>query len=767
MTDDAMTHTPEMTGCRRTDMATRVAIWLCMVCACQSAGSPTLAERCRRAAEARLPDAAELCLPVYELTADPAAGARAARAMQSRDGALPIIEWIANAVGDRPAGADAWLAAGVSRQQRGDFPAALAAFHRASDHRAASDTLGRLHDAVGLLNYHVNQAEYQVATEQAAVAYDLLSQVDGRDDRAVAYLNIAFLMFDVGSLGTLAQVSDQARSVISPMSRYYGYLRQLDAKVENAREHPALAQRALLEARALALRDGNADLELNVRMNMIEAALRGGAFDDAAALLEFRPPGDDALPNDRAVDAYLRGRLAMARGGPRIAVQLMERALPRAPEAWIARLEDVHGQALQQIGQLELAEQALSRSVARVELERNALNGDTFKSWLLTELREPFEDLFSFYLSHGRLTEAFAVVQRATARSILDGLLEAEPPAGAGIAMVGQRSEAMRKLARALRSSRAAVAPPITDVVARLRGHHVVTYFRARKELWAIAVASDGSLHARLIGDVATVAASVTAWRRNPEVASIADQLGTMLLPDELMPPPDAPLYIVADEPVAEVSFAALRRHGERVLDRHAVAYAPSAAVLTALRRSAAPIRALVLGDPRGDLPQARAEATEVAARLRVTPRLGADAARTVVLDAGDATLIHIAAHTELTPVGAALRLSDGLLDAGAVLDHKVEAGAIVLLTCSSAAITSRDELAPLAAAFLAAGAHTVVASRWAVRDEVGRNFAKMFYEDNGVIDPVRAVASAQRRLAADGVPVAQWSTFSVVGGLP
>src|SRR5262245_33535955 len=88
-------------GCRLADRAVWAAIWLCLVCACASGAPPTLAERCRQAADARLPAAAELCLPVYELTADPAAGARAARALQSRDGMLPIVEWIANAIGDR------------------------------------------------------------------------------------------------------------------------------------------------------------------------------------------------------------------------------------------------------------------------------------------------------------------------------------------------------------------------------------------------------------------------------------------------------------------------------------------------------------------------------------------------------------------------------------------------------------------------------------------------------------------------------------------
>ena len=137
------------------------------------------------------------------------------------------------------------------------------------------------------------------------------------------------------------------------------------------------------------------------------------------------------------------------------------------------------------------------------------------------------------------------------------------------------------------------------------------------------------------------------------------------------------------------------------------------------------------------------------------------------VLDADGATLIHVAAHTAPTSAGAALRLSDGLLDAGAVIDHGVTAGAIVLMTCLSDAITSRDELAPLASAFIAAGAHTVVASRWVVADQVARRFAELFYQANGALDPVRAVAIAQRELMHQRAQVKDWATFVVVGGLP
>ena len=756
-----------------------VVVGLCALCACRQASSAAttcdepveaklegLPGQCQDAANARRPGAGDLCLASYMMTRDPATGARAARALQNRDGALPVIEWIAGAVGDNPAGADAWLATGLARYFKDDARHALEALQRASAHRAASDTRGRLNDATGLIYYYQHESDYVAAIEPAATAFELVDRVCGRDERAAAYLNIAAMLIEVGNVAMTEQVLERAKQLVLPTSRYYAYLRKLDAQIEKAHDYPAQTQAALRDALAFAIRDGNLGLETDTRRDLTHIALRHGALDKAAALLG-PPLAENASPNDRAVDAFYRGWLADERGDHRGAIGMVERALATAPAVWTTLLEGVHARALLRAGQPERAERALVRAVDDTERQRNELKLDTFKSWLLAEQREPFEDLFLLYVSRSRLADALAVAQRATARSTLDGLLGNDPPPAAGIAAVGQHSATIRKLARALRESPTAAAPPIATVLERLRGNHVITYFRARRELWAIALATTGALTAHKIGDPMAIAARVAALRHDPDDLTIADELGAMLLPDEVMPPFETPIYVVTDEPIANLSFAALRRHGAFVLDHHPVAYAPSAAVLSAMRRSRLPVRALVLGDPTGDLPQAREEAKEVAARLRVAPRLGADATGAAVLGATEATLIHVAAHTEATAVGSALRLSDGLLDASAVVDHGITAGAIVLLTCSSAAITSRDELAALAAAFVAAGAHTVVASRWSVEDEVGRNFAKVFYEENGINDPVRAVAIAQRKLAARGVEIAQWSTFAVIGGLP
>jgi tetratricopeptide (TPR) repeat protein len=724
-----------------------------------------LGGRCQDAARTKHPVAADVCLAGFMMTRDPATGARAARARQARSGELPVIEWIAGTIGDEPGGADAWLAAGFARYFHGDAGPALVALQRAASHRSSSDMLGRLHDAVGLLYYYEDRADYQAAITHAAAAFDLVDHVCPADDQAVAYLNIAGLLVDFGNVSTTKQIAAKLAPLVPVTSRYYPWLLRVNAQLEEAQDRPATAQTMLREARGFAIRDGDRALEFKLRMNLVYLAQHQGELDEAARLLAYQPLSPDASLDQRETDAYHRAALALARGDARTAAEIAERALAGEPDAWTASLSNLYGRALIAIDAPERAEHALLRSVELTERRRDALELDTLRSWLLAEQREPFEDLFSLYVSQHRLADALSIVQRATARSTLDGLLQVEP-VPAGVAAVAQRDDSVRALAHALRRSRPANAPPIDKLLAQLRGNHVITYFRARRELWAVAVSADGRIIARRIGDSGTIAERALSWREHPEEIALADDLGSVLLPDEILPAVQTPIYIITDDPISDMSFAALRRNGRFVVEDHPVAYASSAAVLASMRRSPSPIRALVLGDPTYDLPQAREEAKEVAARLQVQPQLGSDATGALILRSRDATLIHIAAHTESTPIGAALRLSDGLLDASAVIDSGITAGAIVLMTCSSAAVSSRDELEPLAAAFVAAGAHTVVASRWSVLDDVGRKFAQVFYQQNGVVDPIRAVAIAQRRLLSEHVKIRDWSTFAVVGGL-
>lgn len=728
---------------------------------------PTLASACRAASEGSQPQTAALCLASFVLTNDPATGALAARALEAQGGAEDIIERLAAAIGDSNAGADAWLAAGNARKAH-DPARAVIAYRRALDHRAPDNVSGRIRDTIGLLLAFAEQGDYQNATQKAADAYELASRATSDQDRGLALLDIALLLIEIGDLETTARLVDEAEHVVAPASAFYPYLRQLHGLIEQRRGHPALARQALREARSDALQRHNEALGWDVYVNLLDLALEQGDVREARALLTGGPAVPDRAA-DRAARAYYQARLLVQDGKFAAAVQVAGEALGRDPAEWVQQLEAIRGAALRRSGRPGEAEQALLRAIGALEDQRETINDATVKSWLMAQRRAPFEELFVLYLEQGRPLDALAVVQRAIARSVVDELLRGRPSPGAvpgEIISAGARLTAARTLSRSLRASPGTAAPPIDTVVARLRGRHVVTYFRADRELWALAITRDSELVARRIGDVTQIARLVSRWLARPGDAELAAQLGEQLLPQPLVPPAGETLFVVLDDALRDVAFAALRWRGAYLVERNPVAYGLSAASLAierAPRRGASPV---VIGDPTNDLPDARREAIEVGEALEVAPYLGAAATRAVVLGAANASVLHIAAHTGASANGPAIHLAGAAIDATAILAQPIAPPLVVVLGCGSARIEDRDELGPLASAFIAAGADAVVASRWTVDDAIARRFARAFYAAGGARDPIAALAAAQRRLQSEGVPAGQWATFVVVGGL-
>lgn len=766
---------------------------------------------------------AELCVATYLALRDPLDGVLATRHLRGRPEASGLIASIAREIGDRPDGASAWTNLGVVRYVRGEAGAALAAIDRAAAHRAPADLRGRLADAQERMNCLQQLDEQQAAARAGAELFALASQLrdatapyeiaarlrdpqthapisrdarEARNAQIAAFLGVGFLLLELGNVERAELAYNEALALDPPRSPYAGYALALAAALADAHQFSHASRIRQQEAYAAAILAGDASLAWSALHNLVvldlprrdDGALEAHATATAraeaaanaapaAARLATYPFPPSPLPADRAFAVNTKARIAMARGDQRAAIAALDAALADPACASRAMLEATLGRALRLAGDRTRAEQVLLRAAAATEQRRARLATDTFKSWLLAQQRAPFEDLFALYASTGRARDALAIAQRATARSILDALLAPPterddkaptptraPLRGQDIADAAARFAGLRALARSLHASPAASPPALDDALARLRGLHVVTYFQAIDQLWAIVLAEDGALSIHALGAAKDIEAEAATWRSDPTVQLHSDQLGAKLLPDALLPRDGATLYVVPDRPVRELSFAALRVHGAPIVAHHAVAYGPSAAVLALVRTRRDAQRAVVLGDPTNDLPAARDEAQAVARSLQVTARLGASATKSAVLD-DDAAVIHIAAHTVATPTGPALQLADGAIDASAVIEHGVRAGAIALLTCSSAA-ESRDELGSLANAFFAAGAHTVIASRWAVEDRVAQELAQLFYAGDGLADPARAVAAAQRVLIARGVSVAQWSTFLVTGGV-
>lgn len=149
--------------------------------------------------------------------------------------------------------------------------------------------------------------------------------------------------------------------------------------------------------------------------------------------------------------------------------------------------------------------------------------------------------------------------------------------------------------------------------------------------------------------------------------------------------------------------------------------------------------RAVIVADPREDLPHARSEGRRVGSALgsswTATALAGRGASRQALQTRlGDAQLLHYAGHGQLHEHRLASELQLAAKDAlriGDILALPTVPPTVVLSGCSTAADSEQAPLADfsLAAAFVVVGAETVIATSRPVRDEAGAELAMLLYE--------------------------------------
>jgi tetratricopeptide (TPR) repeat protein len=251
-----------------------------------------------------------------------------------------------------------------------------------------------------------------------------------------------------------------------------------------------------------------------------------------------------------------------------------------------------------------------------------------------------------------------------------------------------------------------------------------------------------------------------------------------------------APVAIVPDGPLFDVPFAALRAPDDQaVIDRWAIFLVP------AIHFFAVPPErpgrgCLIAGDPVppaaakeewgeiARLPFARTEALEVARLHGVDALVDADATRrAIAFDWTGAELVHLAAHAVLSPstpfesaiVLAASDDDDGLIRVRDIDEVGLRARLVVLSCCSTAGgVVTGDGVLSLCRGLLAAGAHSVLASLWAVNDESTR-FTMVDFHRRLVAAPRRdslAETFRQSQLATrTAYPhYSQWAPFVLWG---
>lgn len=265
-------------------------------------------------------------------------------------------------------------------------------------------------------------------------------------------------------------------------------------------------------------------------------------------------------------------------------------------------------------------------------------------------------------------------------------------------------------------------------------------------------------------------------------------------------------LVIVPDDALHRLPFAALRP-AEReppLASQYQVTVVPSATLWLRFREAqpARPAPALVFADPVspattagaaakrgaafaspirfGKLPWARREGKSVIDHLDGDSKLLLDeAASETYLKQGGADrfgLLHFATHAltdDVNPDRSGVVLSpgnakeDGLLQVREITDLELDGRVVVLSSCSSASgeILRGEGVMGLARAFFEAGAQTVVASLWPLRDDYGAALFDRFYLHLAKGKSVAAaLQAAQRDRMEEGVPTEAWAGVVVLG---
>jgi CHAT domain-containing protein len=326
-------------------------------------------------------------------------------------------------------------------------------------------------------------------------------------------------------------------------------------------------------------------------------------------------------------------------------------------------------------------------------------------------------------------------------------------------------------------------------------------------------VTTRAGLRAHVVSPIDSVGRSIESFlaglRDGRPVRESGERIRSALLDPVLatLPTKIGRLVIVPDDVLHQLPFDALpQRDGSPLVERFEVALAPSAAVaarLQARQRSTAAVRILALGDPdvpggaapRGDagdtyrsafadagglerLPAAGAEARLAARFARGSVvRLGASASETFFKSAAldSFRVVHLATHalvSDWSPARTALALApgggeDGFLGPGDLMGLRIPADVVVLSGCRTAGgvVLGGEGVRGLTAPLLEAGARSVVATLWEVRDRGAARMVEGIYRSLAAGRPLSAaVREAKLEAIRQGARPEEWAAFVLVG---
>ncbi|HEX8614934.1 MAG TPA: CHAT domain-containing protein [Telluria sp.] len=521
-----------------------------------------------------------------------------------------------------------------------------------------------------------------------------------------------------------------------------------------------------------------------------DVAARRGKLDEAiaayrqaqqASSARFRPLVDISLANAYVADgklaqahalfaalapsahialrqAYLRGlgNLALAEGKPDDAMRRFSDAAAQAggSDAAYHRLWAQEGRARSLLarGDRAGARAAYVEAVHASESIRARFRSEEFKVGLFGDVQQIFDRAIALSMEAGDAEAAWQLSEASRSRALLDILRERVAPAkpGAGAA----RGEG---------------APGLGQLRAMLREGEAMVAFHSLDDRLLAWVLRRSGLHAHVLTPGrAQLNQRVQAFRdaifqRHASSTDIGRELhGSLLGPLGLLP--GERLLVVPHGALHYLPFQALRDADGYLIEKHALAYVPSAGVALQLsRRGGGGAGTLVaFGNPGTDarlaLPAAEREVLQIGALFSDKKIFlqNAASARQFRASAGNGAILHVAAHAEVDlvdPLQSRILLAPeegdaGFLNAREVYEVDLNKVALVTLSaCESGLgrIARGDEILGFTRSFLAAGASALFVSLWPVGDESTEVLMTTLYRElAGGKEGVAAMQAAQ-----------------------
>ncbi|MDE3197016.1 MAG: CHAT domain-containing protein [Acidobacteriota bacterium] len=470
---------------------------------------------------------------------------------------------------------------------------------------------------------------------------------------------------------------------------------------------------------------------------------------------------------------------------------------------------------------------------ARKEAEtlRSRLWGESPRIAFMKDKLAVYESLARLYLKRGNLWSAFSAVEQAKSRSMAElltdhnvvpldpatsealrdlnatyrqletaGLTAGEAPEPRARELRDRLGRKEREVARriaGLRSKGLSVSPEMDEMKMRASippDTLLIEYFEIRGVIHACLL-SRAELHILPLVETAAIAAplrylQLQVGRMRNGAARDRLQAGTgaraavshlgelyqaLIGPFRPLLGSYSRLVAMPSGQLHEVPFHALFDGERYLIDRYAVACAPSAQVfrlcesLPASRHT----ESLVMGIPDAYAPSIAEETAAVSEVLGARPFTGPGATPRVLREHGARSrFVHIATHGIFrrdNPLFSSIQLGDSRLSVLDLYRLHLKADLVTLSGCSTGlnAVVGGDEIMGLIRGVLFAGARSVLASLWDVHDESTTEFMRAFYRVAvGGAPPVEALRRAIAEVREKWPHPYYWAPFLLVGAV-